>query len=1063
MRQYNAWMRRGLALLVAWVAALGVVFESRAEETIGQEVVDGIEWNFVISDGEASLGLGTSSVPAISTNTAGAITVPATLGGVPVTAVGQDAFYHCTNLTSVLLPERIRNIGGGAFDFCANLKTINLPNSLTNIESYAFAYCRSLESVVFPPSLKAIQNYAFDGCESLKTLFIPDTVQRVESGFHRCTSLVSAEVHARYSEMGFSGCPALTNLQISSAQTYVNVDSTNRVRVVFLDGVKSIGLSGHFKSVSFPDTLEDLSFPGRAEETLSPCDTTSHPGLLLMDGWVVGRDESVPLPECLDLTGIRGLVSGVLDGVAIKTIVFPDTLIHIHSLGTILSLEEIQIGTGIVGHGSPFSGCSRLKTVIIKPGLKRIDSGLFSGLVSLENITIPDGVESIGDRAFQGCPALASISIPGSVAHIGSNAFANCSALATLGLGDGIKTIDAAAFSSCGSLTSVSIPGSVAHIGSNAFANCSALTTLDLGDGIKTIDAGAFSYCGILAAVTIPGSVTNIGQWAFSCCSALKSIVIPGGVKNLAGSFSGCSGLESVSVPASVTNASGAFSGCTAIRTATVPGCTPLSDMLSGAYQNLASVSLAEGTTSICDRMFYNCKALSEIAIPVGVTNIGKEAFSSCSALVSVAIPVSVASIGDDAFYSCPALQDVHLSSLATWCAIPFGNAYSSPFYYAQNLFLNGELVTVLEIPDGMESIPPYAFYNCDCLESVSIPDSVKTIGEGAFAGCDNLTWVRVPQAVMAKGLSSVFRNSYGKLRHLCLGADVEAIAENEFGGCRALVDVEVAAGNTNYVVSADGCLYDAGKTTLLVCSRDAASVELPEGLETISPYAFQGCGALAGLVFPESVASIPATALEGCGALWTEWYRALSNLAAGGGASGGGSGDGTAERVSLTVTNVIVHYVTQSVPSEAVTPGTNSTGIVNVIAEVTAGKAIAISEDWAKQYPGFEETFGSDFGAALTMETGKRDGAGNPMFVWQDYVAGTDPTDPGSVFTASLTFDAETGEPVISWSPELSPAEAAKRRYTVSGKVRIIDPDWLPIEGNAGDFNFFRVAVEMR
>ena len=84
-------------------------------------------------------------------------------------------------------------------------------------------------------------------------------------------------------------------------------------------------------------------------------------------------------------------------------------------------------------------------------------------------------------------------------------------------------------------------------------------------------------------------------------------------------------------------------------------------------------------------------------------------------------------------------------------------------------------------------------------------------------------------------------------------------------------------------------------------------------------------------------------------------------------------------------------------------------------------------------------------------------------MFVWQDYVAGTDPTDPSSVFTASITFDAATGDPVIGWSPVLSAAEAAKRKYTVFGKVRLNDADWTEVDGDEADYNFFKVRVEMK
>ena len=84
-------------------------------------------------------------------------------------------------------------------------------------------------------------------------------------------------------------------------------------------------------------------------------------------------------------------------------------------------------------------------------------------------------------------------------------------------------------------------------------------------------------------------------------------------------------------------------------------------------------------------------------------------------------------------------------------------------------------------------------------------------------------------------------------------------------------------------------------------------------------------------------------------------------------------------------------------------------------------------------------------------------------MLVWQDYVAGTDPTDPDSKFTASITFDAQ-GKPVISYSPELSTAEAAKRTYRKFGKARLNDANWTEIAaGEEENYNFFKVTVEMK
>ena len=174
------------------------------------------------------------------------------------------------------------------------------------------------------------------------------------------------------------------------------------------------------------------------------------------------------------------------------------------------------------------------------------------------------------------------------------------------------------------------------------------------------------------------------------------------------------------------------------------------------------------------------------------------------------------------------------------------------------------------------------------------------------------------------------------------------------------------------------------------------------------------------------------------------------------------GGGAASANEVALTVTNVVVHYVTTSVQSSAVTPA-QQTGLVNIIAEVTSGGPVAISSTWAEQYgDAFTAKFGNDFTVAITKPTGKRDGAGNAMLVWQDFVAGTDPTDEDDVFKADIAFDA-SGNPVISWTPELSEAETAKRTYRKFGKVKLNDAEWVEVDGNEADYNFFKVSVEMK
>ena len=79
---------------------------------------------------------------------------------------------------------------------------------------------------------------------------------------------------------------------------------------------------------------------------------------------------------------------------------------------------------------------------------------------------------------------------------------------------------------------------------------------------------------------------------------------------------------------------------------------------------------------------------------------------------------------------------------MAAWCAIDFANGSANPLSYAHNLYLNGELVIDLVIPDGVTSIGRNAFYSYDSLTSITIPDSVTSIGEEAFYGCTGLTSV---------------------------------------------------------------------------------------------------------------------------------------------------------------------------------------------------------------------------------------------------------------------------------------------------------------------------------
>ncbi len=159
-------------------------------------------------------------------------------------------------------------------------------------------------------------------------------------------------------------------------------------------------------------------------------------------------------------------------------------------------------------------------------------------------------------------------------------------------------------------------------------------------------------------------------------------------------------------------------------------------------YSNRSSIKkviIESGVTSIGDYAFYNCSILISVTIPDKVRNIGDRTFSGCSSLTSVTIPDSVTSIDRFAFSGCSSLVKVYITDIAKWCGISFGGDDSNPLCNGANLYLNGELVKDLTIPDGVTKIKDYAFDGCSSLTSVTIPDSVTSIGWYAFSYCSTL------------------------------------------------------------------------------------------------------------------------------------------------------------------------------------------------------------------------------------------------------------------------------------------------------------------------------------
>ena len=182
---------------------------------------------------------------------------------------------------------------------------------------------------------------------------------------------------------------------------------------------------------------------------------------------------------------------------------------------------------------------------------------------------------------------------------------------------------------------------------------------------------------------------------------------------------------------------------------------------------DIQTVVIEDGVTSISPDSFYECIALTSVTIGNSVTTIGNYAFWLCSALTSVTIPNSVTTIGKYAFDGCTSLTSVTIpNSVST-----IGNSafYGTAWYNNQpdGLVYAGKVAykykgtmpkgTAIEILEGTLGIADNAFWGCSGLTSVTIPNSVTSIGDDAFWGCWSLSSVTIPNSVTTIGENSFY------------------------------------------------------------------------------------------------------------------------------------------------------------------------------------------------------------------------------------------------------------------------------------------------------------------
>ena len=177
-----------------------------------------------------------------------------------MTHIGNSAFYYCSSLTAVTIPDSVISIGAGAFTGCSSLGSVDIPSSVTSIGNSAFGVCSSLTSVTIPDSVISIGNSTFAYCSSLTTVTIPDSVISIgEQAFIGCSSLGSVDIPGSVTSIGnyaFDYCSSLTAITIPNSVT--SIGNSAFANCTSLSDVYYSGTQEQWDAISFGFDNDDL-------------------------------------------------------------------------------------------------------------------------------------------------------------------------------------------------------------------------------------------------------------------------------------------------------------------------------------------------------------------------------------------------------------------------------------------------------------------------------------------------------------------------------------------------------------------------------------------------------------------------------------------------------------------------------------------------------------------------------------------------------------------------------------------------------------------------------------
>ena len=731
--------------------------------------------------------------------------------------IGAGAFYGCTSLSSITLPEGLRGIGEDAFRDCSGLRVI-VSKISAPFAVNAFSYFKDIENrvVLIVPKDSINAYWQADGWDMF------DIIEDGEDFY----------IEEHLDEQGI-----LYNLLYDSEGLYYSVawhiDEMNADIVIPAElrgrPVKKIeervfADCGSLKSITLPESVKHIG-----ASAFSGCNHLTTVNIEDLSAWCniqFENGESNPLNQADNLylkgekvtdlfipASVTSIGQFAFYGYSnLKSITLPESVKYIgksafyHCYGlSSVNIEDLSVWCNIQfenGDSNPLNWADNLylkgekvTDLVIPTSVTSIGKFAFYGWFNLKSITLPESVTSIGTGAFYDCSGLrmivSKISVPFAV-----DAFSYCEAALIVPKGlqgiykktrgwetffiyeegesvyNNFQTDEQGVSYTLMQDSEGSLYYSVTGWNENLKKIANVVIPADLGGcPVRTIREGwlEYGYDIEIESITLPECLNSIGARAFIGCRNLSTVVFGSQLKTIGEyAFSRCSSLKSISIPDGVTEI-GEFAFC--------------------HCDNMTSVIIGNGVKTLKGGTFYNCGNLTSVILGDEIARIEYSelmidenyeecsgnygVFSSCKNLSSINIPKTMIHIGAYAFSGCSNLTSITLPDNPS-----YNDISSGIFSYSG--------ITSIKIPNHVKYINNSAFEGCSALTSVKFSENLLRIDEDAFKGC-KLKSIELPNTIkeISEGL---FKDC--DFQYIKLGNNVTRIGKNALGGSDFVLEI---------------------------------------------------------------------------------------------------------------------------------------------------------------------------------------------------------------------------------------------------------------------------------